>query len=512
MQVIGDFVEAFEQARTQGPADLAPYLPQGDHPLYAEVLRELIRVDLEYGWERGQPRPLEGYCREFPAIVDDRAGLEAIAFEEYRLRHQAGEQPTPEEYRRSFGVSTGEWPRFGSRTGGGAARGSSVETASWTALDRLLRKLPHCQRSAEQVPLALETVRDCLAADAVFWYPNRAGERTVVVGRPLEPEWCASFAAERLALFEEGESQKVYPALPTNGSRGPSPRSALLLRLGGVRSAWIVALRFEAGQSFGDADLERAGLVRRILLNQRRQVRAFDTLKTTLFQLVQCLTVTIDARDPYTYGHSERVARVAVRLGQELGLPPPAVSDLYLAGLLHDIGKIGIDDSLLRKPGKLTPDEFRQVQAHVTIGDRIISTIQHFSNLRPGVRHHHEAFDGTGYPDRLAGPAIPRMARVLAVADAFDAMLYARPYRSALPAARVETILREGAGRRWDPEVVDCFFACRAELYPICQEGIGSSVLAALQDALGAVGLDSLTNVPSVTRSQVATPSGCGSL
>ena len=124
--------------------------------------------------------------------------------------------------------------------------------------------------------------------------------------------------------------------------------------------------------------------------------------------------------------------RIAAQLGEELGMSPAKRSDLYLTGLLHDVGKIGVDDQVLKKNGPLTPEEFRQIQAHVEIGVTILKDLKKLNHILPGVKHHHESLDGTGYPDRLAGDDIPLEARILAVADAYDAMSSNRPYRKRL--------------------------------------------------------------------------------
>ena len=143
-------------------------------------------------------------------------------------------------------------------------------------------------------------------------------------------------------------------------------------------------------------------------------------MKETLFGVVRCLSAAIDAKDSYTCGHSERVARIAVRLGQEMGLSHGEISDLYLTGLLHDIGKIGIRDQV--KPSSLTTEEYSHVKQHPEIGAGIIANVQRLAYLCPGIRSHHERFDGGGYPDGLVGEAIPYVARIIAVADSCEAM------------------------------------------------------------------------------------------
>src|SRR5262249_14052268 len=210
----------------------------------------------------------------------------------------------------------------------------------------------------------------------------------------------------------------------------------------------------------------------------------YQDLKELLVGLTRSLTAAIDAKDSYTFGHSERVARVAVELGRELGLQDEELSDIYLAGLLHDIGKIGVRDAVLTKREHLTPDEFEHVKQHVTIGYKILADLRPIRNLLPGVLYHHERYDGTGYPDGLVGEAIPFLARILAVADAYDAMSTMRPYRAAMAIQKVEEILMTGAGTQWDRQVVDAFLRCRDRVHAVRQRGVGESLCQALDGAL----------------------------
>lgn len=212
--------------------------------------------------------------------------------------------------------------------------------------------------------------------------------------------------------------------------------------------------------------------------------RRYVHIKDLLVGLTRSLTAAIDAKDAYTYGHSERVARVAVELGRDLGLQEDELSDIYLAGLLHDIGKIGVRDEILTKRGPLTDEEFKHIQQHVIIGHRILADLHAISHLLPGVLYHHERYDGAGYPEGLSGDAIPLLARILAVADSFDAMNTSRPYRKAMPVELVDQILRDGAGTQWDPLVIDAYVRCRDRLMEIRQRGLGESLCNAIDGAL----------------------------
>jgi putative nucleotidyltransferase with HDIG domain len=188
-----------------------------------------------------------------------------------------------------------------------------------------------------------------------------------------------------------------------------------------------------------------------------------------LANVVRALTSSIDAKDQYTCGHSDRVARVATRLAFELGCDKEFLSSIYMAGLLHDIGKIGIDDAVLRKPGKLTPEEFDHIKKHPEFGYKILADIKQLAHVLPAVLHHHEQWDGRGYPCQLSGEQIPYIARIVAVADAYDAMTSSRPYRPGMPVTKVAAIFREGAGQQWDAEVINAFFACEQEIHGIVE-------------------------------------------
>jgi HD domain len=219
---------------------------------------------------------------------------------------------------------------------------------------------------------------------------------------------------------------------------------------------------------------------------QLRGSRRFQELKDLMVGLARSLTATVDAKDAHTYGHSERVARIAVEIGREMGLQEEELSDIYLAGLLHDVGKIGIRDEVLMKPGPLTTEEYDHVKQHVIIGYRILAELHPLRNLLPAVLHHHERYDGKGYPEGLAGENIPLLARILAVADAFDAMSAKRTYRNALSPKEVEDTLKEGAGTHWDKRVVEAFLRCRDTIHLIRQRGVGESLRRAIDGALRA--------------------------
>ncbi|MEN0110139.1 MAG: HD-GYP domain-containing protein [Planctomycetota bacterium] len=196
----------------------------------------------------------------------------------------------------------------------------------------------------------------------------------------------------------------------------------------------------------------------RDLLREKEQI---------LVSVVRSLVSAIEAKDPYTRGHSERVALYTQRLAEEVGYTVPEGERIYLAALLHDVGKIGVSDSTLKKTGKLTDEEYAEISKHPDEGWAILCDLQQLRYVLPGVLHHHERWDGRGYPDGLAGDAIPLDGRVMAVADAYDAMTSDRPYRKGMPSEKAESILRGGAGVQWDPACVEAFFACLQDLHQI---------------------------------------------
>jgi HD-GYP domain-containing protein (c-di-GMP phosphodiesterase class II) len=172
---------------------------------------------------------------------------------------------------------------------------------------------------------------------------------------------------------------------------------------------------------------------------------------------VHALTSAIDAKDRYTCGHSERVGLLAAQMARALGLPEEEVERYRLAGMVHDVGKIGVPEAVLRKPGKLTDEEFAEIQKHPRIGHTILEGIPQMAAVLPGVLYHHERWDGRGYPEKLSGEAIPMIARVLGLADTFDAMSSHRSYRTARPRETVLAELVRCAGAQFDPGLVGTF-------------------------------------------------------
>ena len=238
---------------------------------------------------------------------------------------------------------------------------------------------------------------------------------------------------------------------------------------------WIAGVKQRASDSDGrprerlsenEFGTVEAGLMEAaaaMLATHRNNVDLLQDRENLTIGIIRTMGNAIDARDPYTRGHSERVGRYGRSLARAVGLCPVDCDRLYLSGLLHDVGKIGIPDTVLRKPGKLTEEEFAVIKKHPEIGARIVSALPQLADLLPGILHHHENWDGTGYPHGLVGERIPLMGRILAVADAYDAMTSNRPYRDGMPRSRALEILSTNAGTQWDKQLVQAFLAIPVE-------------------------------------------------
>ncbi len=201
--------------------------------------------------------------------------------------------------------------------------------------------------------------------------------------------------------------------------------------------------------------VERAELVARV-----RSCLRMNALHETLDsaeQVIFALAAAVEAKDALTERHTRRVAESARHLGERLGLPEAALDALYRGGIIHDIGKIGVSEAILLKSGPLNIVELERMRAHTSIGATIVAPLRSGSSLLPIIRHHHERFDGQGYPDGLRGSQIPLLARIISICDAFDAMVNDRPYRAGLRVDEAVGILRAGAGTQWDPQLVELF-------------------------------------------------------
>jgi HD-GYP domain-containing protein (c-di-GMP phosphodiesterase class II) len=349
-------------------------------------------------------------------------------------------------------------------------------------IGRLIRRLRISDSPHHFQTVATTVLRTSLDMTAVAWIPKDPHDAVVMSGA-VSGLTTASYRA--LPAPAGRDSTFVYTHDGTTNPPIGSSAVRCYASVAGGSVGWLVAINPLDERLISEADLERLQYVASLIATQLANARIYADLKGLLFGVIRGLTAAIDAKDPYTSGHSERVARIAARLGEELGMSPAQRSDLYLTGLLHDVGKIGIDDQVLKKNGPLTPEEHRQIQLHVEIGVKILKDLKKLNHILPGVKHHHESLDGTGYPDHLSGNDIPLEARILAVADAFDAMSSNRPYRRRLSLAQIDKIFQDGRNTQWDPDVIDALFACRSDIEAIRQKGLGESLVGAVNVTLG---------------------------
>ena len=324
---------------------------------------------------------------------------------------------------------------------------------------RLTQNLKLTSRDDELAALALEWLADVLPAEAlaIQLLPTNRGDAAARRSEPL----LLSYGECPLANHELGQIIEHCQLKPgkrplivndTSATGGqwqwPGVRNLIAVSLceGPNCFGWLVAINHCGEGEFGTVEASLLSSVAAILGIHSSNAGLYQQQRELFKGMVRALTSAIDAKDPYTCGHSERVARVAVRLAEELGCDRKQIDTIYLSGLLHDVGKIGIDDEVLRKPGKLTEAEYEHIKTHAQIGHRILGDIKQLDDVLPVVLHHHEQWNGHGYPRGLSGDEIPLLARIVAVADSFDAMGSDRPYRQGMADEKLDAIL---ARRRW---------------------------------------------------------------
>jgi putative nucleotidyltransferase with HDIG domain len=318
--------------------------------------------------------------------------------------------------------------------------------------------------------LALEKAEEfCAAETSSIWeLDEQAGELffRVVRGRAAE-----RIAGLRVRLGEgivgavalTGVAERVDDAAADPRWRGdPAPgfgtHAMLAVPLvSRGRVVGVLQLLNTDGARFNDEDLRRMRLFAGPLAHALENARLFAKLEATFVESVTALAEAVERRDPYTGGHLRRVVAYSLLLGDELGLSADDLETLRLGATLHDIGKIAVPDEVLRKPSGLDPAEAETMRRHVVDGTEIVGRIGSLAPIVPIVRSHHERMDGRGYPDGLAGEAIPLLARIVAVADTFDAITTSRPYRPGLEPERAASEIRADAGGRLCPAVVAAF-------------------------------------------------------
>ena len=282
-----------------------------------------------------------------------------------------------------------------------------------------------------------------------------------------------------LSLLPEAVVFVMTPALEM--ARGFEERAPgrLFRFLGGAERKWELAGLVAQGLRLAKLERERADLVKKlghdyqkltkreklldaVVYERTRELEtAYQSLKAANRQLLLGLAEVIEAKDAYTKGHCGRVAAYSLGLARAARYPEADMEVLEYAAFLHDIGKIGVRDAVLQKPGPLENDEWTHMRIHPVVGDQIASQIELLQPLRPAIRNHHERWDGKGYPDKLRGDDIAISARIVCIADAYDAMATDRPYKRALPLADCHGFLRKGMGTQFDPDLIELYIKKR---------------------------------------------------
>jgi HD-GYP domain-containing protein (c-di-GMP phosphodiesterase class II) len=268
-------------------------------------------------------------------------------------------------------------------------------------------------------------------------------------GSPLLIEDIASETRFSFPSYVKREGFRSLVAVPLMTGKGHIGMVTVYLKERAPMSSGVLAI-ISIVASVTAAAVENSQLVRR--------------LETNYFSTVEALAAAIEAKDPYTKGHSKRVTQFAILLAERFGVSDVEIRNLRYGAMLHDIGKIGVSGKILNKRGRLTTEEFETIKRHPLIGDNIIGKVDFLQGARPIVRSHHERFNGTGYPDGLREEEIPFLARVAAVVDFFDALTSARPYRKAYSVEQTLNVIREGIGREFDPMLAKEFVEISSRL------------------------------------------------
>jgi len=311
----------------------------------------------------------------------------------------------------------------------------------------------------------LSHLRENFSPDAIcLLLPEMMGHRpTLVQGRLLEANEVLRLFVTRLCdkILNQGRSylldqltlrkSNFNPAIFPNGF--PYSVMAVPLDLPHKRIGSIALVRDESNAIYHEQDLQLLGVFASHTASSLQNSHLYSRLRTMNQDVIRSFAQAVEVKDQYTRGHSERVADYACRLGQSIGLAAKELERLQIAGMLHDIGKIGIPDHILNKPGALTEDEYENMKRHSSMGREILGQVSAMSDVTDIIYHHHERVDGLGYPDGLSGDAVPFLARIICLVDSYEAMTSNRAYRQSLPLDKVMYALDRGAGSQWDKDL-----------------------------------------------------------
>ncbi len=346
------------------------------------------------------------------------------------------------------------------------------------ALYQLGRILNSSLNVDQILPQALTQTLDLLQAKtaSVMLLDDKGEELSIRLAHGLSPD-IVKKTKVRLGERVSGRVAASGEPVLIKGQEGDDQDSSICVPLlANQQVLGVLNIRTKTdGSDFTQQDLELASQLANIAAAAIENAELHDQLQSLFLSTVSALANSIDARDPYTKGHSERVTSYAVMIAERLGMDPDELERLRYAGLLHDIGKIRIRDHILHKPGRLTDVEFREMKKHPEYGVEIMRPVKAFERILPAMLHHHERFDGRGYPHGLSGNTIPLQARILCVADCFDAMTSDRPYREGMPVDDAVAELVKNKDTQFDPSLVDIFLQ-------LVENGHIEPILAAYKD------------------------------
>lgn len=326
--------------------------------------------------------------------------------------------------------------------------------------DLVLRRITRAAAETLQAEASSLLLVDEETGELVFSRIHKGGGERLQRERLAPDEGIAGWVAthgEPLIVNDVEQEPRFAPRIDVEiGFRTRSILCAPLWARGRVIGVLEVLNRRD-GQPFDEENLRLLRAFCASAAVALDNARLYRAVYEGYLDTMQALAATIDAKDPYTRGHSERVTRYSLQIARQLSLSTRELDAIMYAAILHDVGKIGIDEAILRKPGRLTPAEQQVMAHHPVIGGNIVEGVEFLKEAQLCIRHHHECYNGNGYPDGLRGEEIPLGARIIAVADAFDAMTTDRPYRAALPWTEALAELQRDAGQRLDPLMVAAF-------------------------------------------------------